>query len=170
LKRNKICARGFIGPIGDDLPSLVPLVFALVIFFASFYQALSVYNTTKGRFGLVDEALRISHALLGDRQIDNYAEFSQLCTSVNVRGLNFKAGLVELSDSFAPIDIYSFVNENSRIYKSGDLLFACPQEQTERILRDSTVTVHMLPVSYRDANAKSGTVTRPMLMVVVVWE
>lgn len=165
----KNARKGFIGPIGDDLPSLIPLIFSLVIFFAAFNQTLMVYRSTASRFELVLDALRISNALRGDKYINDFQEFEQLCNSVNPIGLFFKAGLVDLNEHYNPIDIYKFVNENEGIYRSGDKLFVCPPNQEEMITPNSVVMVNMLPVAYQDAEVTSGLAVRPMLLVVVVW-
>ena len=165
----KGAGKGFIGPIGDDLPSLIPLIFSLVIFFATFNQTLVIYRSTASRFELVLDALRISNALRGDKYINDFQEFKQLCNSVNPIGLFFKAGLVDLNEDYKPIDIYKFVNENEGIYRSGDNLFVCPAKLDEKITPDSLVMVNMLPVAYQDTEVASGLAVRPMLLVVVVW-
>jgi hypothetical protein len=165
----KRAKKGFIGPIGDDLPSLIPLIFSLVIFFATFNQTFMIYRSTASRFELVLDALRISNALRGDKYINDFQEFEQLCNNVNPIGLFFKAGLVDLTEYHKPIDIYKFVNENEGAYKSGDKLFVCPADLDERITPNSLVMVNMLPVAYQDTEVASGLAVRPMLLVVVVW-
>ncbi|MCX8190439.1 MAG: hypothetical protein N3F05_04410 [Candidatus Diapherotrites archaeon] len=163
-------AAGYIGPIGDDLPSLVPLIFALLIFFASFYSAHTIYRQTSANFSLTSNAMSIASFLKSDREIDDYAEFESICYGLNPRGYNFRAGIVDLNQPFEHIDIYAFVNEGKRIFSQDGNFFSCPLEIEQKLKLNSRVIVHMVPVSYKDNSALRKPITKPMLLVVVVWE
>ena len=52
--------KGFIGPIGDDLPSIIPLVFALIVFFSGFYLTMNVFESKQNDF---DSDLALSHTI-----------------------------------------------------------------------------------------------------------
>ncbi len=162
--------KGFIGPIGDDLPSLIPLIFSLIIFFAAFSSTLDTFHRTADRFDLAVTVLRISNALRGDKYINDADEFKSLCNNVTVRGVFFKAGLVELNEHFEPLDVYKFVNEDERIYESNGQKFKCPEASTDKLRKHNFVMVDMFPVAYQDSAVASGLAVRPMLLVVVVWK
>ncbi|MEM4598580.1 MAG: hypothetical protein QW400_02725 [Candidatus Diapherotrites archaeon] len=162
--------RGYISPVGDDLPSLVPLIFALLVFFASFYSAHTIYRQTAANFALTSNAMGITSFLQSDREIDDYAEFEYICRNLNPRGYNFRAGIVEFKQPFERIDIYAFVNEGARIFSQDGNFFSCPLEPEQKLKLNSRVVVHMVPVSYKDMSALRKPITKPMLLVVVVWE
>ncbi|MEM4662989.1 MAG: hypothetical protein QXM75_03125 [Candidatus Diapherotrites archaeon] len=169
-KQTLYTERGYISSIGDDLPSLIPLIFALVIFFVSFYNAHTIYRHTLANFNITNNAVRIANILKSDREIDSYAEFELTCKSVNPKGYNFRAGLVALSQPFENINIYDFVNKGERIFVADGNTFSCPLDLKEELKIDSRVVVHMVPVSYKDRNALREPIVKPMLLVVVVWE
>ena len=45
--------KGFLGPIGDDLPSLIPIIFGLVIFFAVFNTGFQAFQNKSRDFDVV---------------------------------------------------------------------------------------------------------------------
>jgi hypothetical protein len=186
--RNSNCLKkqkGFIGPIGDDLPSLIPIIFSLVIFFTAFTATFSVFDKGNVRFDRTIKILKISDQMRGDKYINDIGEFKGLCDTVSISGVNFKAGLVELNQEGQPferIDLQQFVDENQGIYKvkvkdpvSGietgqEEFLACPGK-FEQMKPNSEAIVKMFPVAFQDTSEEitSGFVVRPMLMVVVVW-
>ncbi|MDO8428968.1 MAG: hypothetical protein Q7S92_07210 [Candidatus Diapherotrites archaeon] len=87
--------KGFLGPIGDDLPSLIPLLFGLVIFFATFSFAFQVFDRGNLAFDDAVKIVKISQGLKGDSYLGSAEEFFQSCQEVSVRGLNFKAFIVD---------------------------------------------------------------------------
>lgn len=165
--------RGFIGPIGDDLPSLIPIIFSLIIFFSTFTITFQVFENGNTRFDRTIKILKISNDLRGDKYINNVGEFMELCDNVTVRGINFKAGLVNLKQKgppFEEIDLLRFVNEEEGIYEVGGVKLACPAD-AEKMRPDSQAIVKMFPIAFQDtaSSIKSGFAVRPMLLVVVVW-
>jgi hypothetical protein len=178
--------KGFIGPIGDDLPSLIPIIFSLVIFFTAFTATFSVFDKGNVRFDRTIKILKISDQMRGDKYINDISEFKDLCDTVSISGVNFKAGLVELRQEGSPfdqIDLQSFVDDNVGIYTvtntatGEDEFLACPGK-FEHMKPNSEAIVKMFPVAYQetdnnpDISARkivSGFAVRPMLLVVIVW-
>lgn len=56
--------RGFIGPISDDLPSLIMIFTGLLIFFTSLNYAFFLYNQKMHQFYVHKGALHVSRVLL----------------------------------------------------------------------------------------------------------
>lgn len=88
-------ARGFIGAIGDDLPSLIPIVFALLLFFTVFSATLSNYETKNAVFNEQVKMISVSRELKGDSLILDLNQFSQNCDAVRSERIpyNFMAGI-----------------------------------------------------------------------------
>lgn len=165
--------KGFIGPIGDDMPSLIPILFSLVIFFTTFTATFNVFEQGNTRFDRTIKMLKISNELRGDKYINDVKEFRSLCEGVTVRGVNFKAGLMDLKESgqpFAEINLVEFVNNEKGIYEVNGKKLACPK-QTSKMREGSEAIVKKFPVAFQDSSSsiESGFAVRPMLLVVVVW-
>ncbi len=90
--------RGYLGPIGDDIPSLIPILVGLVTFFSAFTFTLNEYNTRSSSFNADRDTLVIANALKGDSYIATPAEWNIACRGLRVRGLNYASGIVESSE------------------------------------------------------------------------
>lgn len=89
-------ARGFIGPIGDDLPSLIPLLFALVVFFSTFAFAFGVFEARSRDFQHDLKALQLAHALKANGYVGSAAEFRERCTSLGISGMKYRAFVTDV--------------------------------------------------------------------------
>jgi len=87
--------KGFLGPIGDDLPSLIPLLFALTIFFSVFYFALTEFTSKASSFDNDVAVVQISNALRGTGLVSSYSSFKELCTSLNIRNPKYVALIIK---------------------------------------------------------------------------
>ena len=81
----KIWEKGFIGSIGDDLPSLIPIVFALLIFFSAFSATLSVYNSENASVSTDMGVLAIARSLKGDSLLLNLSQFEKRCDDLRIQ-------------------------------------------------------------------------------------
>ncbi|MFH1587112.1 MAG: hypothetical protein ABID38_04605 [Candidatus Diapherotrites archaeon] len=120
--------KGFIGPIGDDLPSLIPLIFALIIFFSTFSFALARYGQMTASFENDLTVANISGILRGDSFITGPDDFSKKCGTLPVTKMKYVAGLTNAMTApeyfklglsnpivdYQGIDVYNlkFVNDN----------------------------------------------------------
>ncbi|MEI8364121.1 MAG: hypothetical protein WCF78_01550, partial [archaeon] len=75
--------KGFIGAIGDDLPSLIPIFLGLIIFFAVFLSTYNTYKTSTGLYSLEQEAISISMILKSEPLIPDYNLFMKTCNKVS---------------------------------------------------------------------------------------
>jgi hypothetical protein len=81
----KISRKGFIGAIGDDLPSLIPIVFALLIFFTVFTTTLNVYNSANSNVATEMGMLSVARTLKGDSLMLNVTQFQKRCDDVRIQ-------------------------------------------------------------------------------------
>jgi hypothetical protein len=90
-----ISKKGFIGPIGDDLPSLVPIVVSLVLFFSIFALTLNTYNTKNTYLRKQMDMTSVAREIKGDSLILGIDQFETKCASVKTKFLpyNFMTGL-----------------------------------------------------------------------------
>jgi len=58
--------KGFIGPIGDDVPSLIAIILAMGLFFTGFSHAMNVYNQKIVDMEALKGSVEIARAALGD--------------------------------------------------------------------------------------------------------
>ncbi len=60
----RLIGKGFIGPVGDDIPTILIIVMAITLFFAGFGYALQLYSEKNERLMMLKASLDISRALL----------------------------------------------------------------------------------------------------------
>lgn len=88
--------KGFIGPIGDDLPSILGIVLALGLFFAGISYSLNAYNQKIDNLKTMKGAIEITRVITKDgfiTDVDNPA-IRELAGSVaESYGLQYKAVL-----------------------------------------------------------------------------
>ncbi|MAG22340.1 MAG: hypothetical protein CL943_03505 [Candidatus Diapherotrites archaeon] len=167
--------KGFLGPIGDDLPSLIPLVFALTIFFYIFTFTWNTFDEKNRSFDNDISILRVSSILKGNSYIPNYSTFVERCNEANsVKRISFKAGLLPLyvrrDNSFEGIDIeeLDFFSDP----ETGDT-YVCSNTDEEPVLGTHEILVRFFPVAlerdYRDEDGRHFFV-KPMLLVVIAWQ
>lgn len=161
--------KGFLGPIGDDLPSLIPLVFALIIFFGAFGVTFTSFSQRTEEFRLQIDALRISTDLKGNSYYSNYSEFKELCDSVNSKGIKFRAGLIELNKQLN-IESPDYYSQQIIDPENGTetVLFKC--ENTEEEL--SILRLSQQKPIYRDFPVvlNENFVVKPLSLFVAVWK
>jgi len=180
-------SNGFIGPIGDDLPSLIPIVFALTIFFASFNAALLAFDQKNSSFADDLDALKVARIMRSNGYIVNKQNFDQLCSLVEVRALHFVAGIAELNttpeDSLDPSKNYNFTFFNgSELKPLSDLFYTVPEgtfyctnlkdisEFDAGILQNRNAIVRVYPVILEKERPNDlGIIASPMQLVVVAW-
>lgn len=77
--------KGFIGPIGDDLPSLIPIVTGLVIFFSIFVLTLNTYNEKNDYLQRQIDMTSVARDLKGDSLILSWDQFNDRCKGMRVK-------------------------------------------------------------------------------------
>jgi len=81
--------KGFIGPIGDDLPSLIPIVVALLLFFTIFSVTLNTYNTKNSFIRKQTSLINIAREMRGESLILDVSQFFDRCQAVTSRSYSY---------------------------------------------------------------------------------
>ncbi len=172
--------KGFVGPIGDDLPSLIPLLLGLVIFFSTFTIAFSAFDSRSADFKDDVGVMRISRTLQSNSYIYSYANFRELCRQIDVVNIKYAAGITadiaELDPAATPLkDIYSL-----SFFRSGSDEFYCsnreksPVRAAEGKFEDfinqeeasgTKVVTRIFPIV-----VEVDKIVRPMHLVVIAWK
>ncbi len=171
----KLNWKGFIGPIGDDLPSLIPLIFALIIFFSAFTSSLNSFNSENSAISVKLEALKISRTLRGNGFVENFEQFQKTCETVKNSGIKFQAGLVEFKDvtSFSSKNDIKFIEPFGSPpvgVNSEDFKFVCfsnsvSEEDKQENLPPNAFSINLVyPIALQ-----YNTVVLPVHLVVTAW-
>ena len=167
--------KGFLGPIGDDLPSLIPLIFALMMFFYVFTFTWNVFDQRSKVFDDAISVLRVGNTLKGGNYVRGIDAFNQKCAKAqNMRNVKFLAGLIPLSTSseteFAGLDVETL---ESDFFSNNGKQFICSNidlEEEKPGLESSNLFIRSFPIALEFANPDKGSFyIRPMLLVVVTW-
>ena len=177
--------KGFLGPIGDDVPSLIPLIFALLLFFASFSFALNEFGKQNDFFESTVEASKITTELRAASYISSWSSFDNVCQGLNLKQLKYRAGLMELKSGaeemrevFAGIDV-----EHPDFYRDPETrnYFKCSNVPDGDSTGAERYIVAYYPVGLETSKTWSVTnpeesrnlyskfAVKPMLLVIVVW-
>lgn len=186
-----VSSSGFLGPIGDDLPSLIPLTFALILFFSTFTFAFNSFEKRNSYFRDSLSILGIASGLKQDSYIVGHESFSNLCDGLKSSRLNFKAGLVDLNKFGSAnaggkpwgLKIENLDNDFYKIEEMPDVdggcvlvsvpkVFSCTNSTESPKSNSGNLLLRLYPVSLEthDCETKSGFAVKPMLLVVVIWK
>jgi hypothetical protein len=117
--------RGFLGPIGDDLPSLIPIVTGLVIFFSIFVLTLNTYNEKNNYLEKQIDMTSVARDLKGDSLILNWEQFDKRCSAMKIKRypysfiIAFYGADVDLKDVIQEFKDSSLLT-NEDVVNSGD--------------------------------------------------
>ncbi|MDD4983874.1 MAG: hypothetical protein PHH82_03500 [Candidatus ainarchaeum sp.] len=75
--------KGFIGAIGDDLPSLVPIFFSLLIFFGTLSFVFVTLGDRNAYLEKYFESISVSKEILGSSFYSGYTDFDMRVKGVN---------------------------------------------------------------------------------------
>lgn len=168
--------KGFIGPIGDDLPSLIPLLIGLVMFFSIFTLTFNSFDERNQEFDNDLEVMRLSRTLQANSYIYSYDNFEQLCKQVGVVKLNYVAGLTGQATLQPAQEFFGSIFD-IEFFESDDGILMCTNAESnifspysvkhfitlsESI--DRTVVTRIFPIVLEDEK-----IVKPMHLVVVAW-
>lgn len=172
-------ARGYLGPIGDDIPSLIPIIVGLITFFAAFTFTLNEYNQRSASFSADRDTLIIANSLKGDSYLSSFAEFDTACKGLRVRSLRYMAAIVEstqwnkiLIDSaqnpnehqLSFVADHIFAANNSPLVCANGLDIPFTSVELGDVLQNNSYVVLSLPVAL-----EIPTAVVPGTLVVITW-
>lgn len=170
--------KAYIGPIGDDFPSLIPLIFGLLMFFTAFTITFNSFDNANTRFNDDVALLKVSRTLQSNSYIFSHEDFKGLCNQVGVVDLKFVATLTEewVNPAQQPVtvarnifDARVFRNAKneafycSNVAPSGGVASVSSFVQLNEVA-DSRVVSRTFPIAVED-----NKVVKPMHLVVVAW-
>jgi len=163
--------KGFLGPIGDDLPSLIPLLFALMLFFYAFTSAWNNFDRRNDDFADDLAVLRVSNALRGNNYIAGIEKFNENCeTAKGTQRMHFLAGLLPLptgkGEQFVGIDTEKIVSGEQSFFD----VFECSSSGEMPALESEKSVVRFFPVALERKEANDRFYVKPMLLVVIAWK
>jgi len=85
--------KGFIGAIGDDFPSLIPLFFAILLFFSCLGYAFVTINERNTYINTYIDSLKIAKTALGPGNYSDYQNFKDITNRI-VTSSNYIVGLI----------------------------------------------------------------------------
>lgn len=173
FRNTKLNSKGYLGPIGDDLPSLIPLVFALVIFFSSFYSTVEAYNSKTVDFENDISVVQVSASLRGTGYVSSLKDFEKTCNALNVRQPLFSSGLIPLDEEINIFDLdsqYILDEKTSKPFKCSNTDKVLTQEKAlgANIKIVSKTYPLVLEKNFTE-NGKEKTVVVPVKLVVAAW-
>jgi len=188
------CEKGFIGAIGDDLPSLIPIIIALLLFFTIFSITLNTYNEKNALLRKNISLMNISRELKGNSLIYSVEQFSANCDKIkfNKYGENFMVAIYSnetiaemfqegknFLDDFKEVDPEYPVDNTNFLKSENDLMveeafFCYYQKIGGRQISDKRISylTRFYPVAVQEKVSIDGIdylIISPGIMVMVIW-
>lgn len=165
--------KGYIGAIGDDLPSLIPIFVGLTIFFAVFLNTYNVYRNNTDLYSLRNDAINISGIIKENPLISDQNQFIKSCNRVKTK-YNWNAFVTPLdlnSQNYKGLTINDLNDGNimkhwaetgttprKLICNSGGL------DELKTALQTKDVTVYKYPIT-----VQQQFYVEPAWLYIVVW-
>jgi hypothetical protein len=171
--------KGFLGPIGDDLPSLIPLVFALIVFFGVFNLALGVFERKSSDFSADIAVLQIANGFRGTGYITGYEDFEKTCNSINVRRIKYVAGLIAFDlnldnpyilPDFTQLTYIEDENTGKEFVCSNTGENQVPQEVIFSPGQTIISRIYPMVLDFKRSPQQGDTIVRPVQLVIVAWK
>jgi hypothetical protein len=167
-------SRGYLGSIGDDLPSLIPITFALLVFFAALNFSFGQFDEKQTLFDQKLLTLKIASTIKGDSIINDYEQFKTACQTLSITGFKFRADLYSMMDDAGkPLPVRVFEETSGEhtapvvVDKSGNA-YRCPSTDTEQLKFASLASQRPEVLLYPVAVNFDG-IIQPAMLVVTVW-
>lgn len=135
LRIFKMNKKGFIGPIGDDLPSLIPIVVGLLIFFTVFTNTLMIYDSKNAEIRQQIDMASIARTIKGDSLILSHDQFSDACDKTKLRRntYNYMVGI------FSTKEFEDITNSSTIVKEFIDSSSGYPDNISESFLIDEEI-------------------------------
>jgi hypothetical protein len=189
-------SKGFIGPIGDDLPSLIPIVVSLVLFFTIFALTLTTYNSKNIFIEKQMNMTSVAREIKGDSLFLDVSQFQSRCSAIQVKKYpyNFMVGIypsendlrdaindfTAFSDEYSsPLDLHFLVETVGDEMSGTPVAYSCKYLRVGATPFDSRkasnylVRYYPVAVQYKIPSSvspgKPDYIIIPAVMAMVVW-
>lgn len=167
--------KGYIGAIGDDLPSLIPIFLSITIFFSVFLNTFNVYRTTTDLYSLKNDALVISNIIKEEPLFIDYEAFIGTCNKVNTN-YNWNIFVTPLdlnTENYKPITSLDLDIEGTDLFITHwssilDEPFFCGNRELNELisaLDKKNVVIYKYP-----ATVQQKFYAEPVWLFVIVWK
>lgn len=170
--------KGYIGAIGDDLPSLIPIFVGLTIFFAVFLNTYNVYRNNTDLYSLRNDAINISGIIKENAIISDQNQFMQSCKRVKTK-YNWNAFVTPLdlnSQNYSGLTVNE-LNEDiimkhwaetgdqpRKLICNPDGLESSGLEYLKAALKTKNVTIYKYPIT-----VQQQFYVQPAWLYIMVW-
>lgn len=107
--KTKLKTKGYIGAIGDDLPSLIPIFLGITIFFSVFLSTYNVYRNNTDLYSIKNDAINISGILKEEPLYSDSNAFFKTCDKIKTK-YNWNAFVIPLdlnTDNYQSLEVES---------------------------------------------------------------
>lgn len=178
--------KGFIGAIGDDLPALIPIIIAILIFLAAFTNTIFTYDQKNFEIRKQIELSSISRTIKSDSLILDYEQFEENCNLARIRrsNYNYMVGIYEsskldLEGTQEIINDFIYASQNNELDQFvkdiDDNPFFCNYRKvggTDFSFNTQNYLIRFYPVAMQRKVDHSGTefvLIEPVMMAMVIW-
>ncbi|MBT4192620.1 MAG: hypothetical protein HOE11_04895 [Candidatus Diapherotrites archaeon] len=182
------CKKGFIGPIGDDLPSLVPIMISLLLFFSIFSLTLNIYDTQNIAIRKQITMISVARSLKGDSLITDYTSFNDKCDWIKEKKYphSFMVAIYPATGNFDTV-IQDFVDAGRGDFSADNFLqgkdefdadqpYFCKYrklgslEFSEKRAKYSELTFPIAVQREREIGGEDYYIIEPAVMQIEVWD
>lgn len=166
--------KGYIGAIGDDLPSLIPIFVGLTIFFAVFLNTYNVYRNNTDLYSLRNDAINISGIIKENPIISDQNQFIKTCERVKTK-YNWNAFVTPLdlnSQNYKGLTVGDLDDENIMKHwaetGTNPRKLICNSEGLDELknaLLTKDVTVYKYPIT-----VQQQFYVEPAWLYILVWK
>lgn len=180
--------KGFIGAIGDDLPALIPIIIAILIFLTVFTNTLVTYDQKNFELRKQIELSSISRTIKSDSLILDFEQFEDNCRLSRLKrsNYNYMVGIYEnskLDDGGTQDIINDFISASQSeffepfIFDDEGNYFFCSYRKvggSRFSINTQNYLIRFYPVAMQRKviDAETGTdifLIDPVIMAMVVW-
>ena len=158
--------KGFVTTVGFDIPSIIPIVVGLIIFFGLLTYSITTVNAKNAELKLERDGLTIANALRQDGYIIE-GTLEDACKSALNINANFLA-LVTSRENVSKAALAETVNAVAGYASAGDYCASTTDGATPLTHRAAKV-VYAYPVIYQDTGAGAAGV-KFRYLTIILWK
>ncbi len=161
--------KAYIGAIGDDLPSIIPIFLGLTIFFAVFMSTYNVYKNSNDLYSLQNETIKIANTMKSEPLIADWNAFDKACKKVNSK-YHWNSFLVDLdlnSEKYRGLNKLDLCDQNLLFQEINEVkkYYQCFNLNDFRNNNDKETVVYMFPITVQKTEF-----IYPARIYIVTWK